>query len=178
MSEELEAAFKRYCTGASQTPLMTMSSKVLTKMLKDNKIYTKKFTTTDSDLEFSKVAKKQKVIDFTTFQQLVANLATRKGVEIEAFTSSLLSSEGPLYTATIPDNVRLHDDKSGYTGVHKQGGPSTVDRNPTQKYDSVSDITEPYPPLEPAPLIWRICSIDPPLMFVVGRKPDSGLMGV
>ncbi|KAH0473834.1 MAG: hypothetical protein KVP17_001955 [Porospora cf. gigantea B] len=156
MSEELEAAFKRYCTGASQTPSSTMSSKVLTKMLKDNKIYTKKFTTTDSDLEFSKVAKKQKVIDFTTFLQLVTNLAARKGVESEAFISSLLSSEGPLYQATVPDNVRLHDDKAGYTGVHKQGGPSTIDRNPTQKYNPVSYNTEPYPLPVPAPLIWRI----------------------
>lgn len=33
----------------------------------------------------------------------------------------------PSGDATAPDYVRFHDDKTTYTGVHKAGGPTTVD---------------------------------------------------
>lgn len=36
---------------------------------------------------------------------------------------------------TKADNVRFHDDKSTYTGVHKMGGPTTVDDGRVQFND-------------------------------------------
>jgi hypothetical protein len=36
--------------------------------------------------------------------------------------------------ATKVDQVRLHDDKSTYTGVYAQGGPSTVDPQVSMKF--------------------------------------------
>ena len=36
------------------------------------------------------------------------------------------------------DKVKLHDDKSNYTGVYKRGGPSMVDK-PNMGLDKVCD---------------------------------------
>lgn len=43
--------------------------------------------------------------------------------------------EGPILYGTKPDEVRFHDDKSTYTGVHKMGGPTTVDEGRVQFND-------------------------------------------
>ena len=47
----------------------------------------------------------------------------------EAYTARLSSLYASLVNAkpTAPDYVRFHDDKTTYTGVHKAGGPTTVD---------------------------------------------------
>jgi hypothetical protein len=34
---------------------------------------------------------------------------------------------GPILRGTKAEQVRLHDDKTTYTGVYAQGGPTTVD---------------------------------------------------
>jgi len=39
----------------------------------------------------------------------------------------IVASGGPTSSGTKADKVKFHDDKSTYTGVYKQGGPSTVD---------------------------------------------------
>jgi hypothetical protein len=45
---------------------------------------------------------------------------------------------GPVFTGTKTDHVKFHDDKSLYTGVYAQGGPSTVDAGNGQ----ISDISQ------------------------------------
>lgn len=44
-------------------------------------------------------------------------------------------TQGPILYGTKADNVRFHDDKSTYTGVHKMGGPTTVDDGRVQFND-------------------------------------------
>lgn len=39
----------------------------------------------------------------------------------------ICSVGGPIFTGTKAKKVKLHDDKSTYTGVYAKGGPSTVD---------------------------------------------------
>ncbi len=59
-------------------------------------------------------------------------MAHKKGVpqeEMAYFIST--SNHGPIMKATKVDQVRLHDDKSTYTGVHMNGGPTTVDPMPS-----------------------------------------------
>lgn len=45
------------------------------------------------------------------------------------------SSGGPVLTGTKAQATKFHDDKSLYTGVYAQGGPSTVD-------GKVSDLSQ------------------------------------
>lgn len=56
-------------------------------------------------------------------------LAARGGVPATKLRARIAASPGPRASgdATTPDYVRFHDDKGTYTGVHKAGGPTTVD---------------------------------------------------
>lgn len=38
----------------------------------------------------------------------------------------MLQAGGPVYSGTKADSVKYHDDKSLYTGVYANGGPSTI----------------------------------------------------
>jgi hypothetical protein len=38
----------------------------------------------------------------------------------------MLAQGGPVFTGTKADAVKYHDDKSLYTGVYTNGGPTTV----------------------------------------------------
>jgi len=40
--------------------------------------------------------------------------------------AKILGQGGPSFTGTQAEAVRFHDDKDQYTGVHANGGPSTV----------------------------------------------------
>jgi len=57
----------------------------------------------------------------------VALCAEKKGVDAGALTSAILEHGGPKFSGTKADNVKFHDDKSLYTGVYAQGGPTNVD---------------------------------------------------
>lgn len=41
---------------------------------------------------------------------------------------AILGCEGPVARATKADVVRLHDDKSTYTGVYAKGGPKVTEK--------------------------------------------------
>jgi len=45
---------------------------------------------------------------------------------------------GPVFAGTKADKVKFHDDKSLYTGVYAQGGPTTVDAGK----GAISDISQ------------------------------------
>lgn len=47
----------------------------------------------------------------------------------------LCSSKGPKFKGTKAQNVKLHDDKSSYTGVYAKGGPSNVDKGKSKITD-------------------------------------------
>lgn len=49
--------------------------------------------------------------------------------------------DGPILYGTKAENVRFHDDKSLYTGVHKHGGPTTVDDGRVQ-FDDLSKFCD------------------------------------
>lgn len=50
-----------------------------------------------------------------------------QGMTLEDAVRKVLQTGGPVAHATRPDTVRLHDDKSTYTGVYAKGGPKAVD---------------------------------------------------
>jgi len=105
-----------------------MDGKTFAKFAKDCKILDKKLTATDIDLVFAKAKKKtERKITYAEFENAVAMCAEKKGIDAAAITASILKNGGPKFTGTKADAVKFHDDKSLYTGVYAQGGPTNVD---------------------------------------------------
>ena len=98
------------------------------KLCKDAKILDKKFRHVDVDLIFTRNSV-QRRLEFFGFQDALVEVATKKGVNGEALVERLLTmtANGPSIRGTFAEAVRLHDDKSTYTGVYKAGGPTTTD---------------------------------------------------
>ncbi|CDJ38283.1 hypothetical protein, conserved [Eimeria tenella] len=130
----LEEAFRVYTKGAAE-----MDGRTFGKMLKDcGVLSSSKMTAVDADLIFAKVKDKgSKKISFLQFQEALKLVAAKKGMDLQTLQQKLAAegSEGPILTGTKADNVRFHDDKSTYTGVHKMGGPTTVDDGRVQFND-------------------------------------------
>jgi len=112
-----------------------MEGKTFAKLAKDCALLDKKLTATDMDLIFAKVkAKAERKINFVQFQKGVEEMATKKGITFEKLSGAICAKGGPTFTGTKAEAVKYHDDKSMYTGVHANGGPSTSG-------DKVSDIS-------------------------------------
>ena len=127
----LQQIFKSFCGKES-----TMDGKSFAKFAKDTKLIDKKFSTTDVDLLFAKVKSgSERRITFEQFKNALQQIAAKKGVDVEAMKAALLAAGGPQFAGTQADNVRFHDDKSQYTGVYAQGGPTNVDSiNPAASF--------------------------------------------
>jgi hypothetical protein len=97
-----------------------MDGKTFAKFSKDTKILDKKtLTSTDIDLVFAKVKDKAaRKITFAQFEKAVALCAEKKKMSAEDLTAKILEHGGPSFAGTKSDNVKLHDDKSQYTGVY------------------------------------------------------------
>ena len=106
-----------------------MDGKSFVKVFKDNKILNKDFTTTDLDITFAKYKTKgEKIITVDQFESCLKESATKLKISLDELLSKI-SQTGPKYVGTEADNVRLHDDKSTYTGVYAKGGPTNVDNH-------------------------------------------------
>lgn len=105
-----------------------MEGKAFAKCAKDTKLLDKKLTATDVDLTFAKVKDKTaRRITFTQFKAGLGHFATKKGVSLDDVCAKVGASKGPILAGTKAEANKFHDDKTLYTGVHAQGGPSTVD---------------------------------------------------
>lgn len=107
----------------------TMEGKSFAKLAKDCKLIdNKKLTATDVDLIFAKIKdKSERRITFAQFQHGLEMFAEKKGIAPDEVVAKVLSIGGPQFAGTQADNVKFHDDKSLYTGVYAQGGPTNVD---------------------------------------------------
>ena len=125
--------FQAYC--GKET---TMDGKSFAKLAKDLKLLdTKNLTATDVDLIFAKIKDKAaRRINFTEFQNGLSLFAQKKGISQSKIQQIVTESQGPILTGTKAEAVKYHDDKSLYTGVHANGGPSVIDT------DKVSDISQ------------------------------------
>ena len=57
-------------------------------------------------------------IDFSAFESALPLLAEQKGVSAEEVRRCIVLSEGPRRNSAVtPDFVRLHDDKTTFTGA-------------------------------------------------------------
>jgi len=119
----LETVFRNFAGGSHE-----MDGRQFAKLAKDSGILDKKLTSTDIDLIFAKVKDKSaRKINFSQFENALAQCATKKGVQKDDIINAILKCGGPILHGTKADYVKFHDDKSTYTGVHNHGGPSTID---------------------------------------------------
>lgn len=104
-----------------------MDGKVFAKLCKDCKVITKDCSSTDVDLTFAKVKDKAaRKISFEQFLQAIELLAAKRKETSMALQEKMCSQGGPKYSGTKAEAVKFHDDKSLYTGVYANGGPSNV----------------------------------------------------
>ena len=60
-------------------------------------------------------------------------------MSVDDVKGAVASHGGPTFAGTKADNVKFHDDKSLYTGVYSQGGPTNVDSiAPTSNFGQMS----------------------------------------
>ncbi|KAK9908613.1 hypothetical protein WJX75_000439 [Coccomyxa subellipsoidea] len=141
--EELHAAFRAFAIfGAGGTPKSSgaagpkapvLDSGRFVKLVRDSGLLDSRLTATAVELTFSKVkGQGARKIEFAAFEKALPLLAKEKGVATEEVRRAIVLSGGPHRNTTVtPDFVRLHDDKSTFTGVYAKGGPSTVDKKIT-----------------------------------------------
>mmetsp|Transcript_40902 Transcript_40902/g.41778 ORF Transcript_40902/g.41778 Transcript_40902/m.41778 type:complete len:707 (-) Transcript_40902:261-2381(-) len=120
--------FMRFC------PDGQMDSKTFVKLCRDTGLIDNLLTSGDCDLIFSKAKTKQgtasKSISYELFRySCVGGIAAKRNATEEWVLILIGQGKGPVLNATKTDTVRLHDDKSTYTGSHAQGGPSFKPEN-------------------------------------------------
>ena len=124
-NKTLESVFLSFCS----TGKKELANKEFAKLCKDCHLLDKKFTSTDVDLIFTKVkTKSAKVLTYDQFNDAVKQIAEKKGKDYQVIHDEIVSVGGPSFTGTKADYVKFHDDKSQYTGVYAQGGPTNVDK--------------------------------------------------
>ncbi len=104
-----------------------MDGKAFAKLCKDCKVISKQCTATDVDLVFAQVKDKSlRRITFEQFRKAIDICAQKRKETRAQLVEKMLQTEGPVFTGTKADAVKYHDDKSLYTGVYANGGPSTI----------------------------------------------------
>ncbi len=120
--QTLEHLFSQFSQGAKE-----IDGKVFAKLCKDCKVISKDCSATDVDLVFAQVKdKSSRKITFEQFKRAIEICAQKLKVTRAQLVDKMLLSDGPVFTGTKADAVKYHDDKSLYTGVYANGGPSTI----------------------------------------------------
>ena len=95
-----------------------MDGKSFAKLSKDCNLLDKKLTSTDVDLVFAKIrGSGHRKINFDQFKECIHEIAKKKGISEEEINESIVKAGGPHFHGTKALHVKLHDDKSQYTGV-------------------------------------------------------------
>lgn len=134
----LEELFLKYCKFGDHANPGNMKGATWMKLMEDAKLIDANLNKAKLDLIFTKSkAKGAKSILFAEFQNAL-NLASaakypkeEAAAALEKLMEPLKKLKAPKAKATKADAVKFHDDKSTYTGVYKQGGPSTDDKSIT-----------------------------------------------
>jgi len=105
-----------------------MDGRCFLKLCKDCGLMDKKLGSTDVDLIFAKVVEKGKRrINAAQFGEAIRQVAAKKGVSESSIREAVLIAGPPIVKGTKSDNVRLHDDKTTYTGSHAHGHVDSID---------------------------------------------------
>ena len=135
---DLSSVYSTYCGVKSE-----MDGKTFAKLAKDTKLLDKKLTATDIDLIFAKIKDKSlRTITYDQFQKGLEHCAAKKGISFDDVVNIVTKVGGPVFNATKPEYNKFHDDKSLYTGVYANGGPSTVDVGAGGKIGDLSQLAD------------------------------------
>jgi hypothetical protein len=106
-----------------------MDGKAFAKVIKEASLMGKALDPTRVDLCFTKCTDKvTKRMNFKQFNAALAACAHARSMDVDTFISAVAATE-PHVSGTVTCHVKWHDDRSTYTGVYAQGGPSTVDKH-------------------------------------------------
>ena len=114
-----------------------IDGKVFAKLCKDCDVISSSCTIRDVDLIFATVKEKHagaRKINYDQFRAGLKLCAEKRGDTYQDLVGTIVQSGGKKLVGTKAQANRFHDDKDLYTGVHANGGPSTVDT------DKVADI--------------------------------------
>jgi len=118
--EKCSVVFKTYM-GSDEK----FEARDLRKLCQDCCLHCRKFRPTDLDIIFASVKEKGKItINFEGFKDCIRGIAKKKQCPVKAVQAAVAEREalGMEFNATQADAVRLHDDKTLYTGIHARGG--------------------------------------------------------
>jgi len=132
---EVEAAFASFAGRDGD-----LDGREFSKVCADCRLYDRKYIKNDADVVFAKVCNKgQRRIGCSQFKDALRIVAGKKGVDTSIVQDLVGSSKGPTLRATKADNVRLHDDKTTYTGAHvhneQHGAGDAVDRTTEGRHE-------------------------------------------
>ena len=114
--------FKQYVLSENK-----IDGRSFVKIFRDNNLLTKSFTSIDLDIIFAKnKSKGDRKLTFEQFEKCLKECSDKLKKDYCDLISSF-SDNGPVYSGTKTESVKLHDDKTTYTGVYAKGGPSTID---------------------------------------------------
>ncbi|KAL3132079.1 hypothetical protein ABBQ32_008689 [Trebouxia sp. C0010 RCD-2024] len=123
LKPQLVSVFKAFAAFGSGSGTYSSPAKVamdgasFAKLCRDSGLLGGKLNTTSVDIAFSKAkAKGARRMSFKEFENALELLAAGKGVSGQELRQQVAASAGPLCNATQAAAVRLHDDKSTYTG--------------------------------------------------------------
>jgi len=108
-----------------------MDGRTFAKLCKENNLLVPPLLPTDADLLFSSVipTPATKQINFNLFVKAIDKLADRAQGKLgttKNVIEAIVKNGGPKSSGTNPEATRFHDDKSAYTGVHKNR-PGNID---------------------------------------------------
>jgi hypothetical protein len=128
----MEDIFLRYCAfGAGQRGENLMDNVRFGKFCRESGILGPNCNKRDADIIFVRVATaaRRRKITYPEFIHVLELIALRKRIHFTLLEATILQSGGPRLhaAATVPDEVKFHDQKHLYTGTFVHGGPTTND---------------------------------------------------
>jgi len=133
IQQALYSVFTTFCSfGAGQAGSESMDSSHLMKLCRDAQLLDTKLTRTNVDLIFTRVCPKgSKRLNYKQFVNALTLFAEKKRMNPLKIFMMVVSIQGPSVSCTVANPNRFHDDKTTYTGVHTQGGPTKHDNGIT-----------------------------------------------
>mmetsp|Transcript_2472 Transcript_2472/g.7047 ORF Transcript_2472/g.7047 Transcript_2472/m.7047 type:complete len:170 (+) Transcript_2472:1424-1933(+) len=144
----VQSVFLRYCrfgeTALAETAV-DLTSRNFVKLFKDCELMDKKITLTFLDLSFTKAARASvgsldtswggKRINYQQFIVALEHCAEARGVAVDALMAKIVkgAAGGPTLNGTTAAGggaAKFYDDKTQWTAVAKNGGPTKVDGGP------------------------------------------------
>lgn len=119
----IQDVFHRFTGGNS-----FMDGRAFVKVCKDSHLLDKRFLSTDADLVFSRaVPKGQRRLGIVDFYHALELVAQKKKSTLGTVHEAVVSSGGPVHHGQVTprEKVRLHDDKTTYTGIHSHCPPES-----------------------------------------------------